>query len=285
MLSRFFWLCLIFAGPLFLCESEEIVWKGVHYNDKTVSQLITVITSTSPVQSAPDTTLLYEAQKSLFKVPALAQCKKIIVFDGIRKKEKSEFKNKYEEYKKKITQLTRSDPYFANTKLVFCSSRQHLSGAIREAIRLVDTPFVFIHQHDLVLLKEFDLNGLLASMIANPLIKHVHLYSLPNHDTYFPADQTDEIVEGPHFVPLCRTSRWTDQSHIASLDYYKNFVLPQCNKNFMERRLHPALEKAMHLSGWEGHREFGTYLYGNLEDGLFIKHTDGRYYSSLNKKE
>ncbi|CDZ80963.1 hypothetical protein BN1013_01491 [Candidatus Rubidus massiliensis] len=256
--------------------ANEYVVDDKIYNDDTVSKLITVITTTNPIPSIPSTTHIYPTQKSLFRIPAFAKCKKIIVFDGIQ----SGYENRiadYQQYKCNIYRLTYTDPYFTNTQLVFCKEWGHLSGAITEALKHVTTPYVFIHQHDFILQKDFDLNGVIASMELNPNIKHVRLNRAP-WNTYFSDwdGPVDEVIEGGAFVPLCRCCGWSDNDHITRTDYYHNFVLPLCHKEAMEWALHGRLKKAFEDYGYEGHRPFGTYLYGNLNDGDYLYHTDGR---------
>lgn len=256
-------------------QLEDITLDGITYDDETVSKLITVIISTSPIKSHPDTKHIYEAQKSLFQIPALAKCKKIITFDGIRRK-CMVYTERYNLYKDCMLQLTQTDPYFANTQLVFCPRWGHLSGTIKEAMKYVDTPFVFIHQHDLVILKEFDLNKVIATMIANPNVKYVHFWKGINGDGDPWNGPVDEVVDGEHFVPLCRSFGWTDQTHVASADYYRSFILPKCNKVCMEWVIMKKIKKDIAEKGMdEGHRPYGTYLYGTLEDGHYIYHSDG----------
>src|SRR5262249_50025118 len=151
---------------------KPVVWDGVTYDDDTTAELITVIITTNPIHSIPYVRHLFSAQKSLSMIPALAKCKKIIVFDGIQPGFEDR-KHDYKLYKKNVKKLTNHNPHFANTKLVFCPKWVHLSGAIREAFKYVTTPYVFIQQHDFDIIKEFDLNGLVATMAANPGIKHV----------------------------------------------------------------------------------------------------------------
>ena len=51
---------------------------------------------------------------------------------------------------------------------------------------------------------------------------------------------------------------------------------PRCNYCFMEKVIVPAFVDALHIHGMdEGHKIFGKYLYGDLNDGNFIRHTDG----------
>lgn len=256
---------LFFACFCFFLHAEDITWEGVTYDTDTVSELITVITSTSPIPSMPSTRHIYEAQKSLFLVPALAKCKKIIVFDG----EKNTKSHSYNKYKQNIIELTKNDPYFSNTELIFCKKWGHLSGALDTAIKHVDTPFVFIHQHDLIILQTIDLNAVIASMVANPKIKYVGLCQRPLaiDDHYF--GPVDENIEGICFAHLCRSTGWSDQSHVTSKEYYTEFVLPQCHNCFMEGVLNHLIKK-------KGRELFGTHLYGHLGEGPFLYHSDGR---------
>jgi hypothetical protein len=273
MPKRFLLIFLTFFSSL----SAHVVWNGKLYDDKAVSEMITVITTTNPIPSIPSTKHIYPAQKSLFRIPAFALCKKIIVFDGIQPGFEDRATD-YERYKQEVTTLTQTDPYFSNTELIFCEKWVHLAGAVRKAMAQVTTPYVFIHQHDLLLMKNFDLNGLIATMDANPNVKHVRLALPPvnrhwGSDFKFPAD---ELIVGPSFVPLCRHFIWSDNDHIASTEYYNQFVLPQCEQGPMEMYLDRAFHSALAEFGTTCHPTFGTYLYGGLWDGGYLYHSDGQ---------
>ncbi len=255
--------------------ASHIPYDKDYYTDDTVAQLLTVITATSPVLSIPATTHIYPAQVSLHRIPALAKAKKIIVFDAIPEANKH-LEAAYTRYKKNIQELTETDYYFKNTELLSCTEWGHLSGAIKEALKHVTTPFVFMHQHDLVLEKSFDLNGIIATMIANPHVKYVHFWGGKNKKSKWWNRIVDEKIEGISHVPLTRCFGWSDQCHVASVEYYQNFVLPECDHCFMETAMQKMYSLRLNQEGEEVHKDFGTYLYGDLSDGHYIKHTDGR---------
>ncbi len=262
--------------------SEYIEWEGVVYDDQTVAELVTVITTTSPIQSMPTTKILYATQKSLALVPALARCKKIIVFDGIKPDSNFAYRARdYELYKKHVKELTKTDPYFSNTELVFCSEWGCLIGGIREALKHVKTPFVFIQQHDFVLRKGFDLNAVVATMVANSSVRYVTFLSgiFRDINTWIDGwNYVDENIQGIHFVPLRRVGSWTDQSHIARTDYYREVVLPRCPDSYMETHLVHQYKAEIERNGFErAHEIFGTYLYGDRDTGDFLHHIDGKY--------
>lgn len=260
-----------------MLEASDVFWNGKLYDDKTVAEMITVITTTNPIPSIPSTGHIYPSQKSLFRIPAFALCKKIIVFDGIQPGFEGR-ENDYEKYKKEILFWTETDPYFSNTELIFCEKWIHLAGGIKEAIARVTTPYVFIHQHDFILMKDFDLNGVIATMEANENVKYVRLALPPANYHWLPYDPPviDEHIVGPSFVPLCRHFEWSDNDHIAPTSYYREFVLPRCGHGPMEIYLDPALRHARSEVGTLCHPIFGTYLYGGMKDGGYLYHSDGR---------
>lgn len=249
------------------------------YSDQEIAKLITIITTTNPIPSIPNTSMIEKTQASLFQINAFKLCKKIIVFDGIQPGYESR-KNDYQQYKINVLKLTKNNPYFSNTQLVFCKSWVHLAGAIREALKHVQTPYLFIHQHDFLLAKPFNLNALISTMNINPNIKHVRLNREQN--TFFKNwdGPVDEVIEKDTYLPLCRTFGWSDNDHVTTLGYYRNFVLPKCSgKVAMEHILHPALQESiLRLGKDEGQKLFGTYLYGNIMDGSYLIHLNGRTY-------
>lgn len=252
---------------------QDIVVNNVKYSDQTVADLITVIISTNPIPSMPETDHIQEALYSLHRIPALAQCKKIIVFDGIQPLFEDRVES-YNKYKMNIAKLVETDERFSNVQLLFLDKWSHLVGAVTEALKLVKTPFVFIHQHDLILQKYFFLNGIIATMVANPKIKHVRLNKRENY-LKSSCNWKVEASEEFSFVPLCKSYGWTDQTHVARLEYYTDFVLPQCNFGFMEQFLNPNFKKLFQQIRCASHDLYGTYLYGDLTDGCYIYHSDG----------
>ena len=252
------------VGCLFASESQE--WK--------IEDKLTLITSTSPIPSNPSTNMLEITQKSLFKNEDFAKCKKIIVFDGVPPG-KEDMTEAYEQYKANAVKLTQTSPYFQNTELVFCEEHMHLSWALREAMKRVTTPFVFVHQHDFLLAKPVDVEGVIRSMEANPMLKHIRLSRRRNMRTYWDG-MIDEKVPEPHYVPLCRTFGWSDNDHFSPLSYYQDFVFPRIpRKGPMERFLHRQEKRGLRRNR-KAQEIFGTYLYGPKGGGQYIVHLNGK---------
>jgi hypothetical protein len=273
MYKRLSFLLLLLCTS-FLHSAPPITYGGVVYDDQTVAKLVTVITSTSPIPSIPSVEHIYDAQESLFRIPALRLCKKIIVCDAVPENKKDRAAA-YEQYKKNLMALTQADPIFSNTELIFSPTWGHLSGTLKEAMKKVTTPFIFVHQHDLIIKKDFDLNRAVATLVANPRIKYIHFSTTVNSDTSWNGP-VDGRVLGTHFVPLTRSFGWSDRTHLASSHYYRKTVLPRCDHCFMEDVMRPYVQNAIARYGRPAHGQLGVYLYGDLTDGAYIEHTDGR---------
>ena len=257
---------------VFLCVALVMMTRLLSAD--SLAEKLTIITTTSPIPSNPDPTILIRSLDSFMKVPGFKECPKIIVFDGIPKYNLY-LKDDYEQYKKNVKKLTETHPSFEKTKLVFCNEHRHLALSLKEAMKHVKTPYVFVHQHDFKLVKPIDAVGIIRSMDENPRLKHIRL---PRHQ----VKQTcwdfivDENIEGPCYVPLCRTYGWSDNDHFVRKSYYDDFIFPKIKgKRPMEVVINPLMRKATKENP-ALHQVFGTYLYGKYGDGRCIIHLDGK---------
>ena len=247
-------------------------------NGESLKDKVTIITNTSVMRSNPSTKLLEVTQKSLSIIPGFSECHRIIVFDGVHRRQRA-FKDNYEQYKQNVIELTKTHPDFANTTLVFCKEHKHLALALKEGMDLVTTPFVFVHQHDFQIKKPVDSFGIIRSMEANPNLKHIRLHRRWNIVAGLDY-RVDEEIEGPHYVPLCRTFGWSDNDHFTRKSYYDEFIFPKITKKWpMEWLINP-LEKTLTQEDSKNHRIFGTYLYGKKGDGKYLLHLDGKRWKS-----
>ena len=244
------------------------------FSSDSLANKLTLITSTSAIPSNPSTQMLEITQKSLNRIPEFKDCPRIIVFDGVpghlvKRKEP------YEIYKKNVIELTKTDPDFANTKLIFCQEHKHLALALKEAMEHVTTPFVFVHQHDFKIIKPIDVVGLIRSMEENPNLKHVRLNRRHVMSTKWDG-RVDNVVEGPSYVPLTRTWGWSDNDHFSPKKYYDDFIFPKIKrKRPMEKVIHP-MQRRAERKNRENHKIFGTYIYGELGNKPIIAHLDGK---------
>jgi hypothetical protein len=240
-----------------------------------LSSKVTIITTCSPCPSYPRNIMLQISQYSLFKnIPQFESLPKIIVCDGPRNAMDAEA---YNGYKESLKNLVAINPQFKNTKLVFCSEWQCLVGALKEALKEVDTEYMFIHQDDFALVLPIDLEGLISAMDQNHSIKMVRLGQLVNAVERNPYEHfIDSYIEGGSSFPLLRTSHWSDNDHFVRKDYYEDLIFPLIGdeKTFMEAKLMKAAADAFCRDPAEHIKIFGTYLYGKYNEGPYLLHLD-----------
>src|SRR3990167_1966809 len=85
MKLRFFKRLFLFTlvAVQLVCAKKQHHGIG-QFNHKSLADKVTIIVTTSPIKSNPRTHIIEQAEKGLFLVPSLRDCRKIIVFDGVR---------------------------------------------------------------------------------------------------------------------------------------------------------------------------------------------------------
>ncbi len=282
--SKVTYLVIFFAflwGDVHARSRRQVLDRSMYLADK-----LTIITTTSPIASNPSTEIIEQSIKSLSKVEALIPCKKIIVFDGIRdqdehgycRKNIEQIRKDYDQFKKNMTALTEdtSNPHFQNTRLLFLPEFKHQAWALQEAMKHVDTPYVYLHQHDIIIIREFDAAGIVYSMECNPQIKLVRACNGENEPNDYDGP-VDECVEGGSFVPLVRSFRFADAEQFTTVKYYEDMVFPRVKGHgFSEYWVMEPNFKQMQQEIIKNHSLWGTYIYGRLKEPTCLKHLDGR---------
>ncbi len=247
------------------------------------SSRITFITNTSIVPGHPSTELLERSFQSWSQQPGFDLMPKIIVFDEpetkhykIELRKGVSLKEAYDEYKRRCKKLVEENPNFKNTLLVFLKKYGHITGALREAFPFVKTRFVFIHQHDFILVRPINIEGILNSMEKNSSIQYVH-FTLARNVPYGNSQVYVNPYDGFSEVPLCVSYNWSDHEHIASKQYYETFVFPSTGNRpiAMEWELAHPVRNAC-VANPKNHKKFGVFLYGSYGEGPFVTHLDGK---------
>jgi hypothetical protein len=256
------------------------------FDTSSLAHKVTVITTTSPIKSNPRTDMIEATQQSLHMIPALRDCKKIIVFDGFNEggygsiphKSLQDIKEDYVEFKRRMQQLV-DDPnniYFKNTELLFLDEFQHQAWAVRAAMEHVTTPFVYIHQHDFLIIREFDVVNMIRTMEDNLTVKLIRVCNGENNPNYFDGP-VDTYVEGTSYVPLVRTFRFSDCEHFTTVKYYHDVVFPRVHgKCFAEFWMMEPGFKEHQQEMLKNHAYYGMYVYGRMGEPTCLHHLDGR---------
>ncbi|KAG8157662.1 hypothetical protein KVR01_012324 [Diaporthe batatas] len=126
------------------------------------------------------------------------------------------------------------------------SERLGFGLAVRSALRLVDTPYVWVQQHDWNLIVSIPIQSIVEVMVESDSsedapVKYVCLpsprmleYADSSHVKPFPglrettaALKRDFLApSSPHKVPLTPLFFWHDKTHVASTKHYLNRVFP-----------------------------------------------------------
>ncbi|KAH8156870.1 hypothetical protein CIB48_g11373 [Xylaria polymorpha] len=230
------------------------------------SELVTLIITTSPTPSAPSTDLISDILAS-FKLhcEALLSCRVIVVFDtydrigeSMRLKKgqiTAEGARAVEQYKTNVKDLILNEwyPKAAEAAHVFVhgqawpkpAGRVGFGLAVRSALRMTETPYVWVQQHDWPLARDIPLASLVKVMQASEgdttvPVKYVCLpairmlsYATSAHVLQFPTLRAltaklkrDFPTSDGARVPLTPLFFWHDKPHVASTAHYLARVFP-----------------------------------------------------------
>lgn len=302
------------AETMAAVEPAEEPWLSEDLGDVTATALVaktlTLIISTSPAEHHCNVGLMLQVMRSLQANPALHLCRKLIVFDAMpgdadRQSAQAEgnladsgerwvphgndkLAIAYDAYKKALKQACdQGDPAMHEVELLFMPKWGHLVGTVRYAMENLSTPYVLLHQHDLLLSNNFTSSHVVS--ILQMLAQRKANYVLLNRDVNFVRRSTQYFQAAPHRPDLWRVFwrkhhlelenlehtaltpfvGYSDQTHLARTQWVKDCVLRRVGerKCCMEFTLHETLLLAwLHQKDkWEK-----TFMLGGMDDGPYI---------------
>ena len=231
-------------------------------SESTLSEFVTVIITTSPTQSNPETDLLEAVYSTFSKIPGLDQCHLIICCDGYDNVENTDctkhklgFKRgcinsesaiDYEQYKDNLRSglvKRREDKGLKTTLLDFDNKRQGFGWAVRLALAgYVRTKYTMVIQHDRYFETHFDLLKFLVKVVdPEPETYGVvyfqnqslmgHIEKIRNRVCNF--SNTTDTWSHPLFQPrhfnngeysLLPCLAWLDSTHVALSTHLIRFL-------------------------------------------------------------
>jgi len=196
---------------------------------------VTMIMATSPVKSNPSTKLLHHTMKSIrVYCQGTEDIRKIIVCDGYSTLDESHTKGvarrgrritddkakDYKEYLSRIKKLIEEkDRDFANAEMLILPKLHGFGLAMKEALKLVETPYVYVTQHD----RAFDrkatpLRDLVKLLDNEEKVNYVGYLTerqlnyanrmISQHNLKIPPEK----LQGLHVIPLIH---FLDSMHLA----------------------------------------------------------------------
>jgi len=229
---------------------------------------VTMIISASPVPSHPETICMEKILSSVFShikgnvskiilahdiIPD-DQCDKKRMHACYPKKKREEFKDTYPKYLESLKKYLEMNTFDIPIEFVQAETWGGLTGNINNAMKLVETKYVMLVQHDLEFVRDIDVNSIVADMQQHPDLKMVQFNK--DHNNVFhrdpkktgilqachnlgkaPKDQGFGDIKKTENNTFIKTPCWTDQNHLTTTDYWRDVVYPLCEPNlprFME---------------------------------------------------
>lgn len=244
------------------------------------SGLVTILTTTSPILSHPSVGILSRAIESLSGVAGLKGCRHIIVCDGADESE-PDSGHRYALYKQRLHEIVKAGLFETEVELVECPRRVGLAGAVLAGAANIDTPYVFMHEHDWEVVRPIDVKGILSVMAIDEEVKHVRLNKWANEERGWDFVIKEDTRR--RAIPLLRTLCWSSNPHFAKMSYYRDVVLPRLSSHYgggaecFEVPLYRLVLKDVQRRGFDrAHEEWGLFIYGQLGDPAVVTHLDGR---------
>jgi len=250
---------------------------------------ITIILTTNPSPTIPDTAVIRPTLLSLSLIDGLSNCKIIITFDGYRLWKCNEYKKgrltlekekQYCKYKKNVEKFIQ-EQWKGESLLLYLKERMGFGLAILEALNYVTTPYVFIIQHDWQFIKPLThpLSLLLNIMDKYLWIRYIGFSSSSSTDyskrlSATKIQLTEEVFDT---VPLMKLLFWYDKNHICRTEFYRTLLPGLHRGNFIEDVIGQKEWKEIKTEGILAHKKYGTYLYyPNQGKDTFLYHAKGR---------
>lgn len=235
---------------------------------------ISVVILGHPIISHPSPKLILEVIKSLDLLTGVELRNCIIAHDGLKLFAGFDTRRRYREYLGQLSQeLQGKELDTRSYKIIRRSTKGHLIGNLRNALKHVDTEFVLIVQQDLKFIKKIDLGSYLKLMMEEGKIKHLRFNKSVNIARGWDCGTEDRRLffgETGTLPPTIQTLSWSDENHLTRKIYYEKVIFP------IVTYLRTFPESIMNmLSNRNTHSVFGTYIAGGGGESPAIKHLDG----------
>lgn len=231
----------------------------------------TVIVTTSPIPSHPETTILEETIASVRH--HLPGAEIILTFDGIRP-EHAGFRDEYIEYTRRA--LWRADHQWGNVMPIVHNTHRHQVGITRAALDQVRTPLLLFVEHDTPLVTDEEIDWHTTRHLVMEGIYDLVRF---HHEAAIPEPHMHMMLP-PMFGGFTRTCQWSQRPHLASTAFYHRILSSHFSptaKSFIEDMMHGVCHDAYERFGLLGWDQYRLAIYhpegGNIKRSY---HTDGR---------
>lgn len=235
---------------------------------------ITVVVSTSPIPSHPDTRIIDETIASVLH--QLSDAEIILMHDGVRP-EQDDRRADYETYMQRV--LWKADHRWRHTLPLIFDEHLHQAVCTKRALEHVQTPLILFCEGDTPLTDGDIPWDAIADTILNGdanVVRFSHEASILSVHRHLMLDTEPQKVRG---VPMTRTIQWSQRPHLASTAWYRDLLdryFPGDERDFIEDKVYGRLIAAYQRDGDMGWMNWRTWIYTPPGDIKRSYHTDGR---------
>lgn len=241
-----------------------------------LSDQITVLMPSSPINSHPDTYIIEESVRSIRAQEELGLCEIIIMLDGVRPQQANR-KADYEEYTRRLLWLCNNE--WSNVIVQRHEEHLHQGMMTRKALEtMVQTPYVLFVEQDTPMCGSVEWDGVVGAIRngeANVIRFHHEVSILPDHEHLMIGPP--EIHGG---VRLTRTVQWSQRPHLASTEFYRWMISTYFGVNsrtMIEDVMYGVVETHYREKAMDGWDKFKLWMYTPISDVIKRSyHTDGR---------
>jgi hypothetical protein len=249
-----------------------MIAKPVDLKDtRTVKDRLSIITTTHLIPSAPSVWILHSTIQSLRKRLPVEGCRHLIYYDAPQ-----DGGTRHERYLANLRDLCRRFDLE-----LFVRPESGLKANMIEGLRTVTTPYMLFLEHDWRFRRPVDLERLLGVFDKYNFVNIVK-FNIRNNDSRVGWDHFVEPEEEIAEIPLVRTSCWSNNPHVVRVSKWReewfDVVGPErSERSFgIEEKLYWSYGKDIFTKGFrEAHREWGSFIYGNLWDKPLVYHSNG----------
>ena len=174
-----------------------------------------------------------------------------------------------------------------NVKFSELEYRSCLTHNLNNAFKLglVNTEYVNIMQDDLPIIKSFDPKKIIECMKKDKEIKLVRYANNENkyHENYVSGtckELNGKVVSETKKIDgltFTRANQYSDNNHIISKKYWTDLLFPQIKDQYSLMEISKIDGKLFNMPCiCKYQKEFGTWYLGDINDGYYISHIDGR---------
>lgn len=241
-----------------------------------ISDLITVVMTTSPIPSHPATDIIDATIASVRAQPELEAAEMIVAADGIPPALEHRAGDWWHFLRRFLWATARGD--HGRLLPLIAGEWRHQALTAAWALEQVTTPLVLMMEHDTPLVGDVDWDGLGKAILAGQanVIRLHHETTVLDVHRYLMVDQEPQEVCG---VQLLRTAQWSQRPHLASTEFYRRLLFDYfgpTSRTMIEDCVHGVLANAWDELGEEGWDRFRVWMYAPGPDMKRSTHLDGR---------